>query len=120
MLEAVQQQNSLVVNSVSVEDTERDWLAVVIHFTSDWDERTKTMPLTEEGLKVKAKIEKLFADERFDPNFIWSMIKPDNKSELSWILVWLVRDKAKEARERVAWLASDFASIRLNDTGDVF
>ena len=113
LLSAVENKSALVVNSVKVEDLS-DWATLVIQFTSDGDERTKRMPLTEDGLKARKDIEKLLADERFDPNFIWDMIKPGNKSELSWMFVWLVRDKAKEAKEKVSSLANDFAWLRLN------
>ena len=48
LLEAVQSKNSLVVNSVTIEDD-----AIIIRFTSDGDERKKTMPLTDKGMKIK-------------------------------------------------------------------
>lgn len=108
LLEAVQPQNSLVVNSVSIEDD-----AVIIRFTSDGDERKKTMPLTEKGLAIKDWIAKIFANENFDPNSIWDLVKPGTKTPMSGILAECVIDLAKEAKAKQEKVADMFAKLGL-------
>lgn len=113
MLEAVQPQNSLVVNSVSIVDD-----AIVINFTSDGVDKKKTMPLTEKWLKIKEGIAKIFANPDFDPNSIWDLVKENsarkNKTNLSGILADCVIDLALEAKAKQAKIENMFAELGLS------
>lgn len=107
LLEAVQSKNSLVVNSVTIEDD-----AIIIRFTSDWDERKKTMPLTEKGLSVKEWLAKIFASADFDNNSIWSLVKDGGR------LAGCCTDLAKEAKARQAKVDAMFSELGLWDPID--
>lgn len=109
LLSAVENKSALVVNSVSIEDD-----AIIIRFTSDGDERKKTMPLTEKGLAIKDWIAKIFANENFDPNSIWDLVKPGTKTPMSGILAECVIDLAKEARAKQEAVADMFAKLGLS------
>lgn len=86
------------VNSVVVEDN-----ALVINFTSDGVDKKKTMPFTNEGMKVIEDIKDFIEnDEDFNPDNIWKYVK-------EWgIFYGLVVDLAEKERR----VESKFAAIR--------
>ena len=107
LLEAVQPKNSLVVNSVTIEDD-----AIIIRFTSDGDERKKTMPLTDKGMKIKDWLADIFANENFDPNSIWNLVKDWGR------LAGCCVDLAKKAKEKQAIVDDMFAKLGLGNPID--
>ncbi len=62
--------SEFTTNSVVVADD-----AIVISFTSDWVNKTKTLPFTEAWLKVKEGIKHIIEDMDYNITNIWSDIK---------------------------------------------
>ena len=89
-------------NSVKLVDN-----AIVINFTSDGVEKTKTMPLTEKGLSLKDWLAKIFAMKEYNPRNIWKDVKE------GWVLYWLVIDLAEQAKADKAVIDSEFAKLWL-------
>lgn len=81
--------------------------AIVISFTSDGVEKTKTMPLTEKGLAIKEGLAKIFAMPEYDISTIWTDIKD------GWRLSECVIDLAKEAKAKQALVDDAFSKLGL-------
>lgn len=107
LLSAVENKSALTVNSVSIEDN-----AIIIRFTSDGTDKKKTMPLTEKGLSIKEWLADIFANENFDPNSIWSLVKEGGR------LYGCVIDLAKEAKAKQAVVDDMFAKLWLGNPID--
>ena len=107
LLNAVENKSVLVVNSVSIEND-----AIIIRFTSDGDERKKTMPLTEKGLEIKEWLADIFANENFDPNTIWNLVKDWGR------LADCCTDLAKKAKEKQAKIDDMFTKLGLGNPID--
>ena len=92
-------------NSVKLVDN-----AIVINFTSDGVEKTKTMPLTEKGLSLKDWLAKIFAMPEYNPRNIRRDVKE------WWVLHDCVIELAEEARKNEAVVNDAFAALGLTAT----
>lgn len=89
-------------NSVKIVDN-----SIVINFTSDWVDKTKTLPLTDKWLKLKDWLAKIFAMPEYNVRNIWKDIKEGG------VLFDCVIDLAEEARKKQAVVDDAFASLGL-------
>lgn len=94
-------------NSVKIVDN-----AIVINFTSDGVEKTKTMPLTEKGLQLKDWLAKIFKMKEYNPRTIRRDVKE------GWVLHDCVIDLTEEARKKQAVVNDAFAALGLSVTTD--
>ena len=97
LLEGVKPSNEFTTNSVVVTDE-----AIVINFTSDWVNKTKTLPFTEAWLKGRAKIKNII--EEMDYNI--DNIRKDIKE--GWNLYGLVTNRAEKQKA----IDNAFAELR--------
>ena len=99
------------VNSVSIESV-KDVQSLVIRFTSDGVDKTKTMPFTKEWLLVLNDIKDFIEnDDDFSVNDVWKYIK-------EWgIFYWLVEDLAEKKKRLEAKFSAIRAKAGLNTAG---
>jgi len=100
-------EKSFTTNSVKLVDN-----AIVINFTSDGVEKTKTMPLTEKGLSLKDWLAKIFAMKEYNPRTIWKDVKE------GWVLHDCVIDLAEQAKANQAVVNDAFAALGLKATAE--
>lgn len=74
-------------NSVKIVDN-----SIVINFTSEWVDKTKTIPLNEKGIDVKERIQQIFDMKEYWIPSIWKDIKEWGR------LYWYIRDFEAEKK----------------------
>lgn len=95
-------EKSFTTNSVKIVDNN-----LIINFTSDGVEKTKTMPLTDKWLALKDWLAKIFAMKEYNPRTIWKDVKE------GWVLYGLVTDLAAEAKANQEVINNEFAKLWL-------
>ena len=74
-------------NSVKIVDN-----SIVINFTSEWVDKTKTIPLNEKWIDVKERIQQIFDMKEYWIPSIWKDIKEWGR------LYWYIRDFEAEKK----------------------